>query len=372
MAGDTSGDVHTICLSDTGRENAYYHAINNVPGPVHCISQSGSLLAVSSGNVVQLIKQGTIATWEVVARLPDPPKFPELEGELPEPMARSLHFLGVDDDVLLVTYLDHGIVAWNLKTLEINWRIRPRSCKIGCSAVSPNEKVLATTNLYDGIDWYSLDSNHFMDASFQHTTTHAISENVILPLTFVHNGTAVLSGTSTSCARLTSLKDHSLEELLQHDGDIIQALAYSSAGDYRQIVTVSVMRRIDRMMSVLSSILPVFITSKANSYRYMPGLYYLLAKITAFPHAGSGDAAFDFFKKVVTFYHIGLICSAIDYHYSIGEVRTLPSSTSTFSILPGLPLYSMAKFADPRNPVMVDFEHSTLTYTALSLSSFSI
>jgi len=50
------------------------------------------------------------ATWDVVARLPDPPKFPELEGELPEPVARSLHFLGDNDDVLLVTYLDHGIV----------------------------------------------------------------------------------------------------------------------------------------------------------------------------------------------------------------------------------------------------------------------
>ena len=50
------------------------------------------------------------ATWEVIARLPDPPKFPELEGELPEPMARSLHFLGANDDVLLVTYLDHGVM----------------------------------------------------------------------------------------------------------------------------------------------------------------------------------------------------------------------------------------------------------------------
>ena len=87
----------------------------------------------------------------------------------------------------------------------------------GCSAVSPNERFLAVTNLYDGIDWYSLDSNHFMDASFQHTTTHPISDNVILPMTFIHNGTAVLSGTSTSCARITNLKDHTLAELLQHD-----------------------------------------------------------------------------------------------------------------------------------------------------------
>jgi hypothetical protein len=87
----------------------------------------------------------------------------------------------------------------------------------GCSAVSPNQKILAVTNLYDGIDWYSLDSNHFTDTPFRNTTSHAISENVILPVTFVHNGTAVLSGTSTGCARITSVKDHSLVELLQHD-----------------------------------------------------------------------------------------------------------------------------------------------------------
>lgn len=87
----------------------------------------------------------------------------------------------------------------------------------GCSAVSPNGKFLAVTNLYDGIDWYSLDSNHFMDASFHRSTPHAISENVILPVTFIHGGTAVLSGTSTGCARMTNLKDFSLAESLQHD-----------------------------------------------------------------------------------------------------------------------------------------------------------
>ncbi|KAH9057787.1 WD40-repeat-containing domain protein [Lactarius vividus] len=218
ITGDVSGDIHTICLNDSTNRNTYYHTVNNIPGPVHSIVQCATLLAISSGRVVQLIKQGTI---------------------------------GANADVLLVTYLDHGVIAWDLKTLDIKWCIRPRSCKMydqlflahsynltGCSTVSPNQKVLAVTNLYDGIDWYSLDSNHFMDISFQHTTPHAISENVILPVTFIHNGTAVLSGTSTGCARITCLKDHSLAESLQHDsGDIVQAVAYSAAGDYRQIVT---------------------------------------------------------------------------------------------------------------------------------------
>ena len=97
-----------------------------MPGPVHCIAENGIWLAIGSGKVVQLVKQATIgtvfrlpgnhanrrtptATWERTRLLPDPPKFPELEGELPEPMPRSLHFLGAGD-VLLVTYMDHGVM----------------------------------------------------------------------------------------------------------------------------------------------------------------------------------------------------------------------------------------------------------------------
>jgi hypothetical protein len=53
--------------------------------------------------------QAITATWERTQLLPDPPKFPELEGELPEPMACSLHFLG-GGDVLLITYMDHGVM----------------------------------------------------------------------------------------------------------------------------------------------------------------------------------------------------------------------------------------------------------------------
>ncbi|KAF8264021.1 hypothetical protein EI94DRAFT_1703551 [Lactarius quietus] len=199
-------------------QNSFYHTINSVPGPVHCTTQSGVWLAIGSGKVVQLIKQGTIATWERAMLLPDPPKFPELEGELPEPMARSLHFLGANDDVLLVTYLDHGV--------------------IGCSAISPNEKTLVITNLYDGIDWYSLSTNHFMDTPFQHTTTHPTPENVMLPVTFIHGGSAVLSGTSYGCARITNTENWSLAERLPHEaGDIVQAVAYSSGWSRCQIVT---------------------------------------------------------------------------------------------------------------------------------------
>ena len=83
--------------------------------------------------------------------------------------------------------------------------------------VSPDEKTLAITNLYDGIDWYSLESNHFMDALFQHTTTHVTTENVILPVTFINAGNAVLLGMSCGCAQITDAHTWSLIEKLTHE-----------------------------------------------------------------------------------------------------------------------------------------------------------
>ena len=49
------------------------------------------------------------ATWERTWLLPDPPKFLEFEGELPEPMVHSLHLLG-GSNVLLIAYMDHGVM----------------------------------------------------------------------------------------------------------------------------------------------------------------------------------------------------------------------------------------------------------------------
>jgi hypothetical protein len=55
------------------------------------------------------VKQFT-AIWERVSLLLEPPKFLKLGGELSEPIACSLHFLREGSNVLLVTYLDHGVM----------------------------------------------------------------------------------------------------------------------------------------------------------------------------------------------------------------------------------------------------------------------
>ncbi|KAI9429231.1 hypothetical protein H4582DRAFT_2065541 [Lactarius indigo] len=119
--------------------------------------------------------------------------------------------------------------AWNLKTLEIRWRIRPR--RVFCCVFQWEGP--RSDQPYNGIDWYSLNSNHFMDASFQYTTHHTIPDNVILPITFIHGNTAVLSGTSYGCAHITTVEDRTLAESLQHDSseDIVQALIVTGVAE---------------------------------------------------------------------------------------------------------------------------------------------
>ncbi|KAI9457237.1 permease family-domain-containing protein [Lactarius psammicola] len=92
--------------------------------------------------------------------------------------------------------------------------------------------------------------------------------------------------------------------------------------------------------------------------------------ITAFPHTASGDAAFDFFKKVVDFHPIKLVGNSIDYNYSNHQVWYALVTMLYVDILDTTgTLYSMAKFAGLRDPVTMDFERSTIAYC---VDAFSI
>lgn len=109
--------------------------------------------------------------------------------------------------------------------------------------------------------------------------------------------------------------------------------------------------------------------------------------VTLFPHTPTGDANFDFFKKVVTWRPIQHTLNAIDYEYSDGKIwialitflyvdiseytygqfhaDTDPSRTVDTTGT----LYSMARFAGVMNERTADFENSTLAYC---VDAFSI
>lgn len=92
--------------------------------------------------------------------------------------------------------------------------------------------------------------------------------------------------------------------------------------------------------------------------------------VTAFPHTPTGDAAFEFFKKVVTFRPLERVGNVLDYHYGNGRVWYALVTFLYVDILDTTgTLYSMAKFAGLRDPVTLDFERSTVAYC---VDAFSI
>lgn len=92
--------------------------------------------------------------------------------------------------------------------------------------------------------------------------------------------------------------------------------------------------------------------------------------VTAFPHTDTGDSAYDFFKEVVTFKPLKRVANVIDFGaYRKGGVWYALVTMLYVDILDTTgTLYSMAKFADLRDPVTLDFEGSTLAYCVDALT----
>ena len=92
--------------------------------------------------------------------------------------------------------------------------------------------------------------------------------------------------------------------------------------------------------------------------------------VTAFPYTDDGNAAYEFFKTVVTFRPLKLVGNAIDHHYTNGRVWYALGTMLYVDILDTTgTLYSMAKFAGLRDPITMDFERSTVAYC---VDAFSI
>jgi len=92
--------------------------------------------------------------------------------------------------------------------------------------------------------------------------------------------------------------------------------------------------------------------------------------VTYFPHTEAGDAMWDYFKQVVTFHKIQKVGNVIDFHYGKRRVWYTIATLIYVDILDTTgTLYAMAKFANLRDPVTLDFEKSTIAYC---VDSFSI
>lgn len=92
-------------------------------------------------------------------------------------------------------------------------RIEMESPFSGRSALSPDGDLIAVTNLYDGVDWYTVKTRQCV-----HSSIDRVETNVPMPVIFIDRGSAILVGGSCGHAMICNTEGSDPISLLQHEG----------------------------------------------------------------------------------------------------------------------------------------------------------
>ena len=81
--------------------------------------------------------------------------------------------------------------------------------------MSPDNKFVVVSNLFDGFDWYSI-----LDRTIRHTIPIRIDqqENLPVPVKFTKAGDAIIAGSTTGGARVLDSRTSETVQLLPQDG----------------------------------------------------------------------------------------------------------------------------------------------------------
>ncbi|KAH9885093.1 hypothetical protein C8Q73DRAFT_601742, partial [Cubamyces lactineus] len=142
--------------------------------------------------------------------LPSPPH----ENALPyasEVLPCSLHFVDGGMD-LIVSYVYHGIVCWNVSSRAWKWRIQTGT-RVARSSLSPDGSTIAICNLLNGFVRYDLNTGEMI----RHYPVEVV-ENVPLPVIFIHQGRALLCGSDRGEVSIFNTEAGSLVQVLHHQG----------------------------------------------------------------------------------------------------------------------------------------------------------
>ncbi|KAM6491031.1 WD40-repeat-containing domain protein [Amanita muscaria] len=215
--------------------------------PVYAISSDmyKERIALAVGPEIQIANEiGILKRYYVTtAILPRPTGLricaddaPSCEGTDRRLRGRSVRFL--NDSRLLVSYLSHGIVCWDIATAVPLWQINPAHSHkyIGFSSVSPDERYIVISNLSTGADSYSLET---LQKTQSYTCHIDPLLNVPVSVNFLHGGKLVTSGTHTGGVPIWDRETGSIFQTLQHDTKLVKALAECSNGNLELLATAT-------------------------------------------------------------------------------------------------------------------------------------
>ncbi|KAI6002071.1 quinon protein alcohol dehydrogenase-like superfamily [Pisolithus albus] len=186
-------------------------------------------IAIALGSeihIAQTLQSGKCVTRSIFP----PPKDLPLIGEQLDKRVRGRAIAFKDKgNLLVVTYLHHGIVCWDTSSFKQRWQINPIHSHqiIGHAALSSDTMRIALTNLGDGVDIYSLGKS-YPDLRIKNRPASE-DQNIVMQVSWLFDGEAVISGSSDGVIQIWDTSSGEPLQSLEHKGEeAIAAFEYPS------------------------------------------------------------------------------------------------------------------------------------------------
>ncbi|TDL19994.1 WD40 repeat-like protein [Rickenella mellea] len=219
ISGSQDGSIITISL-DNNMINSQGFVAHSKPVEYLSLWSSPDLMVSGAHNEVKVWRSGERDMWKEIWLVPEP-----AETAYSSRMAvivTSVHWLNVSsEDAIIVTYLYHGIVCWNTMCSTARWTIPLPSC--AASSFSAPYQSLVISTLSGHFDVYQIGTGVKI-CTF--STKQAAQARKILPVLFIHEGQAVVSGSAVGQVKIWDPRKGEKIQTLKHSGEpLVQALA---------------------------------------------------------------------------------------------------------------------------------------------------
>ncbi|KAG1900871.1 WD40-repeat-containing domain protein [Suillus fuscotomentosus] len=228
LIGDARGIVTVMNLH---AEVQGFSLRTGVNAPVDTLAYDAcnECLAVGVGTDIVLFNHPE-DPWTFGSNIPPPPMASMDDNRLLLPLPRALKFSD-NGCSLVAVYFQHGIVSWQIKSLQPEWTIWPKSTRVGGACFSADGKTIIVSNFSDGFDCYDIRNGKHL-ANLPTPIIH----NVPLPSLFIEgNMNTVLqvlrhSGTNLEIDDTASTPtDFDAPPRTQHDSGIGKAYCENEA-----------------------------------------------------------------------------------------------------------------------------------------------
>ncbi|PIL28478.1 hypothetical protein GSI_08516 [Ganoderma sinense ZZ0214-1] len=189
-------------------------------------NKDGNLIVVVINKIptALITSRGPDNTYELVALI-EQPALESSEGK--EVLVTGVQWIPSDKygQLLLAAYMFHGVQLVETTTWTRAGAV-PIEGKIASASVSEDGTCVAVSNLTTGFDIYLLDSGKLL-----HTFEHDVGERLPTPVLFIHNGQAVVGGSTVGRVNMWDLDRGKMPTLSIPNRGRVLAIAAHDTGE---------------------------------------------------------------------------------------------------------------------------------------------